>query len=560
MSMTDETANKGIEDIARAKNQWIEARRISEIEGVSSADDVEQRVLYTPDDVSDFDYERDLGFPGEYPFTRGVYPGMYRKAKWGLRQYSGFGTPKDTNERWKFLISSGQFATNLAFDLPTHEGLDSDNPLVEDEVGRVGVSIDSLRDVEILWDGLPMNMIPASYNTVGAAPVILSMLIANAENNGLTASDLIGVFTNDILAVFVARGNWIFPPKPSMRLVTDMIEYCCRNMPRFYPVNIQGVFFRGYGATKAQEMGYTFADATEYIDWTLERGLSIDDIAPRISFFIGCAMDVFEEAAKFRAARRIWARMMKEQYGATEKNSMRFRTTSATGGELFTAEEPLNNLTRGALGLLGAVLGGVQATFVAGYDEAYAIPTEEAALLGLRTMQIMQEETDLCNTIDPLAGSYYVESLTNEMEKKILGYYDNIQKVGGALAAVESGYTKRELDIRALDIQRKRDKGELPIVGVHLHRREDVEKPKMQLHKPNPEALKLQIECLKQIKSERNSSDVRAALAKVKKAAQGDENLIPVLVEAAKTYATLGEIMDELRDVFGEFQEPRDIT
>jgi methylmalonyl-CoA mutase N-terminal domain/subunit len=423
----------------------------------------------------------------------------------------------------------------------------------------VGVSIDSLRDVEILWDGLPMNMIPASYNTVGAAPVILAMLIANAENNNLTASDLIGVFTNDILAVFVARGNWIFPPKPSMRLVTDMIEYCCRNMPRFYPVNIQGVFFRGYGATKAQEMGYTFADATEYIDWTLERGLSIDDIAPRISFFIGCAMDIFEEAAKFRAARRIWARMMKEQYGATEKNSMRFRTTSATGGELFTAEEPLNNLTRGALGLLGAVLGGVQATFVAGYDEAYAIPTEEAALLALRTMQIMQEETDLCNTIDPLAGSYYVESLTNEMEKKILGYYNDIQKVGGALAAVESGYTKGELDKRAIEIQRKRDRNELPIVGVHIHKREDVEKPKMQLHQPNPEALKMQVECLKQIKSERSSSDVKAALAKVKKAAQGDENLIPVLVEAVKTYATLGEIMAELKDVFGEFQEPRDI-
>jgi len=549
-----------VDRIAKAKQKWAEARKISEIEPVESWDDVEHKVLYAPDDLKDVDYERDLGFPGEYPFTRGVYPGMYRKAKWGLRQYSGFGTPKDTNERWKFLISSGQFATNLAFDLPTHEGLDSDDALAEDEVGRVGVSIDSLRDVEILWDGLPMNMIPASYNTVGAAPVILAMLIANAEKNGLTASDLIGVFTNDILAVFVARGNWIFPPKPSMRLVTDMIEYCCRNMPRFYPVNIQGVFFRGYGASKAQEMGYTLADAIEYVDWTLERGLSIDDIAPRLSFFIGCGMEIFEEAAKFRAARRIWARMMKEEYGAKEKNSMRFRTTSATGGELFTAEEPLNNLMRGTLGLLGAVLGGVQATFVAGYDEAYAIPTEEAALLGLRTMQIMQEETDLCRTIDPLAGSYYVESLTNTMEEKILGYYNAVRKVGGALAAVENGYTKRELDKRALDIQRKRDKAELPIVGVYLHKREDVEKPKMQLHKPNPKALKMQIECLKQIKSERNFSDVKAALAKVKKAAQGGENLIPSLVEAVKTYATLGEIMSELKDVFGVHRESRDIA
>jgi len=549
-----------VDRIAKAKQKWAEARKISEIEPVESWDDVEHKVLYSPDDLKDVDYERDLGFPGEYPFTRGVYPGMYRKAKWGLRQYSGFGTPKDTNERWKFLISSGQFATNLAFDLPTHEGLDSDDPLAEDEVGRVGVSIDSLRDVEILWDGLPMNMIPASYNTVGAAPVILAMLIANAEKNGLTASDLIGVFTNDILAVFVARGNWIFPPKPSMRLVTDMIEYCCRNMPRFYPVNIQGVFFRGYGASKAQEMGYTLADAIEYVDWTLERGLSIDDIAPRLSFFIGCGMEIFEEAAKFRAVRRIWARMMKEEYGAKEKNSMRFRTTSATGGELFTAEEPLNNLMRGTLGLLGAVLGGVQATFVAGYDEAYAIPTEEAALLGLRTMQIMQEETDLCRTIDPLAGSYYVESLTNTMEEKILGYYNAVRKVGGALAAVENGYTKRELDKRALDIQRKRDKAELPIVGVYLHKREDVEKPKMQIHKPNPEALKMQVDCLKQIKSERSSADVKAALAKVKKAAQGGENLIPSLVEAVKTYATLGEIMSELKDVFGVHRESRDIA
>ncbi len=554
-----ERQNESLDRIAEAKGKWVEGRKISEIEPVTSVDDIEHEALYTPDDVGDIDYERDIGFPGEYPFTRGVYPGMYRKAKWGLRQYSGFGTPADTNERWKFLISSGQFATNLAFDLPTHEGLDSDDPLVEDEVGRVGVSIDSLRDIEILWDGLPMNMIPASYNTVGAAPVILAMLIANAENQGLAASDLIGVFTNDILAVFVARGNWIFPPKPSMRLVTDMIEYCCRNMPRFFPVNIQGVFFRGYGASKAQEMGYTIADATEYIDWTLERGLSIDEIAPRLSFFISCGMEMFEEAAKFRAARRLWARMMKEKYGATARNSMRFRTTSATGGELFTAEEPLNNLMRGALGLMGAVLGGVQATFVAGYDEAYAIPSEEAALLGLRTMQIMQEETDLCRTIDPLAGSYYVESLTNEMEKKILGYYEKVQKVGGALAAVEAGYTKRELDKRALEIQRMRDKAELPIVGVYMHKRDDVEKPKMQLHKPNPEALRQQIECLKQIKSERNSSDVKAALAKVKKAARGDENLIPTLVEAVKTYATLGEIMSELKDVFGKHQESRDI-
>jgi len=557
--MADEAENKELERIARLKQEWIEARKISEIEPVESWDEIEHKALYTPDDLDVSNYMRDVGFPGEYPFTRGVYPGMYRKAKWGLRQYSGFGTPADTNERWKFLISSGQFATNLAFDLPTHEGLDSDDPLVEDEVGRVGVSIDSLRDIEILWDGLPMNMIPASYNTVGAAPVLLAMLIANAENNGLSASDLIGVFTNDILAVFVARGNWIFPPKPSMRLVTDMIEYCCRNMPRFYPVNIQGVFFRGYGASKAQEMGYTLADATEYIDWTLERGLSIEDIAPRLSFFIGCGMEIFEEAAKFRAARRIWARMMKEKYGATGKNAMRFRTTSATGGELFTAQEPLNNLTRSALGLLGAVLGGVQATFVAGYKEGYANPTEESALLGLRTMQIMQEETDLCRTIDPLAGSYYVESLTNKIEEKILGYYDDIQRVGGALAAVESGYTKRELDKRAIEIQKKRDADELPIVGVHIHKREDVEKPKMQLHKANPEALKQQIECLKQVKAERNASDVKAALAKVKKAAEGDENLISPLVEAVKTYATLGEIVGVFKEVFGEHQEPRNI-
>ena len=557
--MTDQTQHEQLDEIARLKEEWVKARKIGEIEPVASADEVEHKVVYTPDDLKNLDYLRDLGLPGEYPYTRGVYPGMYRKAKWGLRQYSGFGTPEDTNKRWKFLISSGQIATNLAFDLPTHEGLDSDDPLAEDEVGRVGVSIDSLRDIEILWDGLPMNMIPASYNTVGPAPVILAMLIANAENNGLSASDLIGVFTNDILAVFVARGNWIFPPKPSMRLVADMIEYCCRNMPRFYPVNIQGVFFRGYGASKSQEMGYTLSDAVEYINWTLERGLSIDDIAPRLSFFIGCGMEMFEEAAKFRAARRIWARMMKEKYGATEKNSMRFRTTSATGGELFTAEEPLNNLMRGTLGLMGAVLGGVQATFVAGYDEAYAIPTEEASLLGLRTMQIMQEETDLCRTIDPLAGSYYVESLTNDLEEKILGYYEDIQRVGGALAAVESGYMKRELDKRALEIQRKRDNADLPIVGVYIHRRDDVEKPKMQLHKPNPEALKLQMECLKQIKAQRNLSDVKAALAKVRKAAQGDENLIPVLVEAVKTYATLGEIMGVLKEVFGEHRESRDI-
>jgi methylmalonyl-CoA mutase N-terminal domain/subunit len=363
--------------------EWEREEKIGDIPPLVDLMGYEHKVLYTPPDVKGA-YLDDIGFPGEYPFTRGVYPAMYRKVLMRFPQYSGFGTAEDTNRRWKYLISHGQMTVNLAFDLPTHMGIDSDAPDVEDEVGRVGVAIDSLRDFEVLFEGIPL--VPAFFNTVGPAPVLLAMYIATGEKKGLQPSQVMGAFTNDILAICCCRGNWIFPIKPSLRLITDMVEYCCRHMPRFYPQNIQGVYFRACGASLPQELGYTFADAFTYIDEALARGLDIDEFAPRLSFFISCGPEFLAEAAKFRAARRLWARLLKERYDPKDKNSLRIRMTSATGGAYFQAVEPLNNLSRGAYAILGAALGGCQAIFIAGYDEAYAIPTEESARLGLRTV------------------------------------------------------------------------------------------------------------------------------------------------------------------------------
>ncbi len=541
--------------IAEEKQRWEREQKVGEIPPLAT--DVmgyEHKVLYTPADV-DGSYLDQVGFPGEFPYTRGAYPAMYRKALMRFPQYSGFGTPEDTNKRWKYLIEHGQMTVNLAFDLPTHIGFDSDDPEVEDEVGRVGVAIDSLRDFEVLFDDIPL--VPAFFNTMGPAAVLLAMYIAMGEKKGIPPENVMGAFTNDLLAVCSCRGNWVFPIKPGMRLITDMIEYCCKNMPRFYPQNIQGVFYRAVGGSIPQEIGYTYASALAYIDSALERGLGIDDFAPRLSFFISCGPEFLAECAKFRAARRMWARLMRERYDAKDKNSLRVRMTSATGGAYFQAVEPLNNLARGAYAILGAALGGAQAMFIAGYDEAFAIPTEESARLGLRTVQILAEETDVGRTVDPLAGSYYIEDMTNHIEKEAERYLKDIEDHGGAAAAVESGYMRRELD-RTFKVQHdKRLRGEIPVVGVTKHRREGEKEEEIELHSSSPEALRLQIERLKQVKAERDNAEVKTQLARVRKAARGDENLIPIFIDAVKAYCTLGEIMGVLKEEFGEFVEPK---
>lgn len=545
--------NSGAGEITEAKQKWEAEKKITEIPKLVDVSGYEHKVLYTPEDV-EINYMDDLGFAGEYPFTRGVYPGMYRKAPWRINQYAGFGTPEDTNKRWKALLARGQMVFNLPFDLPTQIGYDSDDELVEDEVGMVGVSIDTLRDFEVLYDDIAM--LPTYFNVAGSAAVMMSMFIALGEKKGVPPSGIMGAITNDILAIYVARGTWIFPPKPSLRLIADMIEYTSKYMDRYYPLNIQGVYHRSVGATAPQEVGYVFSDALTYVDAALEKGLHIDQIAPKLSFFFACGPEFLKEAAKFRAARRVWAKLMKERYGAKNKESMRLKTTAATGGLYFQSIEPLNNLMRGAYGILGSVLGGAQATFIAGYDEAYALPNEESALLGLRTLQILQEETDVARTIDPLAGSYYVEDMTNWFESEIMKYLKEIEDHGGTVASIESGYMRKQMDLNFMKMYNQICKNEIPVVGVNKHRAENVIEPKIELHKHNTEAIRTQQARLKEIKGARSSADVSKALKEVSRAAKTDDNLIPPLVDAAKVYCTVGEICAELKEVFGEFKEP----
>ncbi len=540
-------------DINAEKQRWQREQRINELPPLIDSMGYEHQPLCTPaDGVAD--YLDKLGFPGEFPFTRGVYGGMYRKAPWRINQYAGFGTAEDTNRRWKLLLDRGQMVFNLAFDLPTHMGYDSDDPFVEDEVGRTGIAIDSLRDFEVLTDGLPM--VPIFFNTVGPAAIILAMYLAVGERKGITPASIMGAFTNDILTVYVCRGTWIFPPRPSLRLITDMIEYCCRQMPRFYPLNVQGVYFRSAGATIPQEVGYTFADALTYVEGALERGLRIDDFASRLSFFLACGPEMFAEAAKFRAARRLWATLMRDRYHAANKDSLRFRVTGATGGRYFQAVEPLNNLTRAAYGILGAVLGGAQATFVAGYDEAYAIPNEESALLGLRGLQILQEETDIARTIDPLGGSYYVEHLTDYIERESLKYLDDVGAHGGTVRCIESGYLRQQLDEQLYRQMGKMQKREIAQVGVNKYAAADAKEPEIAFHQHDPAVTDRQRQRLQALRRERSTERVRASLDAIKRAAEGRDNLIPLFVDAVKAYATLGEIVGTLKDVFGTFKDP----
>ncbi|MBS7251906.1 MAG: methylmalonyl-CoA mutase family protein [Candidatus Freyarchaeota archaeon] len=518
-----------------------------------SASGIEEKRIYTPLDRAGKNYLEELGFPGEYPFTRGVYPTMYRGRLWTMRQYAGFASAKETNKRFKYLIEQGQTGLSVAFDLPTQMGYDSDHPLARGEVGRVGVIIDTLKDMETLFEGIPLDRVSTSMTINAPTAVILAMYIAVAQKQGVDISKLAGTVQNDILKEYVARGTYIFPPKPSMRLVTDVIEYCTKNMPRWNPISISGYHIREAGANAVQEIAFTLANGICYVNAVLERGLDIDQFAGRLSFFFSSHNDFFEEIAKFRAARRLWAKIMRNRFKAKEENSLQLRFHTQTAGSTLTAQQPENNIIRVALQALAAVLGGTQSLHTNSMDEALALPTEESVRIALRTQQIIAYESGVTNTIDPLGGSYFIETLTDKLEEQALDYIREIDKMGGMVKAIEKGYVQKEIASMAYKYQKEVEKGEKIIVGVNKFQTD--EKLQLSLHKLDPQIEKEAISNLKKVKEERNNKLVDSLLEKLREEAKQEKcNLMPTLIEAVKAYATLGEICQVLREVFGEFK------
>ena len=514
----------------------------------------ETRRLYTPLDTADVDYVRDVGFPGEYPYTRGIQPTMYRGRLWSIRQYAGYGTPEETNQRFKFLLKEGQPGLSVAFDLPTQLGYDSDDPQALGEVGKVGVAIDTLRDMETVFDGIPLEKVSSSMTINAPAAILVAMYQAVGEKQGVSPGELQGTVQNDVLKEYVARGTYIFPPRPSMRLAADLIAYCSRQMPRLNSISIGGYHIRDAGSTAVQEMAFTFANAIAYIEAAIQRGVEVDDFAPRISWIFNTQNSFFEEVAKYRALRRMWARIMRERFQAKDPRSWMLRTHVQTGGATLTAQQAENNIVRAALQGLASVLGGVQSLALSCYDEALALPTELAQRIAVRTQQIIAYESGVTDTVDPLAGSYYVESLTNELEARANEYLEKIEDLGGAVAAIESGYMQREIQEAAWRYQQEVERSERIIVGVNKFQLEG-EEPKP-IFRVNPEVERAQVQRLRAVKAERDNAAVAASLARLQDAAQGDENLLPAIVEAVKAYSTMGEMCGVLRQVFGDYQPP----
>jgi methylmalonyl-CoA mutase N-terminal domain/subunit len=509
--------------------------------------------LYTPLDFDLEKFDEKIGFPGEYPFTRGIQPTMYRGKFWTMRQYAGFGTAKESNERYKFLLSQGTTGLSVAFDLPTQIGYDSDDPHSEGEVGRVGVAIDTLADMEILFEGIPLDKVSTSMTINAPASILLAMYIVTAEKNGVSRDKLSGTVQNDILKEYIARGTYIFPPKPSMRLVTNLFEFCSKEVPKWNTISISGYHIREAGATAAQEIGFTLANAIAYVQAAIDAGLDVDSFANRISFFFNSHNDLFEEVAKFRAARRLWAKIMKERFKAKDKRSMMLRFHTQTAGSSLTAQQPDNNIIRTTIQALAAVLGGTQSLHTNSKDEALALPTENSAQIALRTQQIIAYESGVVNTIDPLAGSFFVEALTDELEKEAEEYIRKIDELGGSPTAIEIGYIQKEIQKSAYQYQKDIEEGKRIIVGVNKFIVEEEETP--EILKINPEIEKNQIEFLKKIKAERNNSLVNEKLKSLKEAAQSDANLMPFIIDAVRVYASIGEICNTLREVFGEYRE-----
>jgi methylmalonyl-CoA mutase N-terminal domain/subunit len=511
------------------------------------------RELYTPLDLADLDYLRDLNFPGEYPYIRGIHPTMYRGRLWTMRQFSGFGSAEDTNRRYKYLLRHGQTGLSVAFHLPTLMGVDSDHPLAKGEVGKCGVAIDSLADMEILFDGIPLDKITTSMTINAPAAVLWAMYIAVAEKQGVSPQVISGTIQNDILKEYIAQKTYVFPPRPSMKLIIDTFEYGAREVPRWNTISISGYHIREAGSTAVQELAFTLRDGIEYVDWALERGLKIDEFAPRLSYFFNSHNDFFEEIAKFRAARRIWAETMKNRFGARSPRSWWLRFHTQTSGVSLMAQQPYNNVVRVALQALAAVLGGTQSLHTNSLDETYALPSEEAVTIALRTQQIIAHESGVSNTMDPLGGSYFVEALTRDMRKEAEAYIRKIDDMGGMVRAIELGFPQKEIADSAYWYQRAVDAKEKIIVGVNAFEMEHEPIPILEI---DENVARRQIARLRRVRKTRHSGRAREALAELKKAARDDENLMPFLLKCVKTYATLGEIMESLKDVYGEYEEP----
>ncbi len=538
------------------KKEWIEKNKKSERpEGnfkTLSEKDVD--VLYTPEDIQNFDYDKDLGNPGEYPYTRGVHHNMHRGRLWTMRQFAGFGTPEETNERFRYLLSQGQTGLSTAFDMPTLMGYDADHAMSEGEVGKEGVAISSIEDMEILFKDIPLDKVSTSMTINGPAAITLALYVAVAEKQGVDPKLLRGTLQADILKEYIAQKEWIYPPRPSMKIITDMIEYCKDNLPQFNSISISGYHIREAGSTSVQELAFTLADGFAYIEAGVKAGMNVDDFAPRLSFFFNCHNDFFEEIAKFRAARRIWAKALKEKYGAKNPKSMMLRFHTQTAGCSLTAQQPENNIVRTAIQALASVLGGTQSLHTNSMDEALALPTEKAVRIALRTQQIIATETGVTNTVDPLGGSYFVEAMTNQMEEDANEYFRKIEEYGGVIPAIEDGFFQKEIMDASYKFQKDVESKKRLIVGVNCYEEgnEDNSLEILKLHKSSEEK---QVKRLIEFKQKRNNDEVNLALEEVRKVAENGGNIMYPIVKAVKSNATLGEISDAIKVVFGGYRE-----
>ncbi len=552
--------NEKLKQLSEARKNWEEndlnkslsrsPERKEEFK-TGSGDIIER--LYTPEDIDDLDYMEEIGFPGQYPYTRGYQPTMYRGRLWTMRMYAGFSTAEESNKRYKFLVDQGSTGLSVAFDLPTQIGYDSNHPLAEGEVGKVGVAIDSLADMEILFDGINLEKVSTSMTINSPASVLLAMYIAVADKQGVSPEKLRGTIQNDILKEYIARGTYIYPTEESMRLITDIFAYCSEHVPQWNTISISGYHIREAGSTAAQEVGFTLADGIAYVEAAIKAGLDVDSFAPRLSFFFNAHNDLLEEVAKYRAARRLWAKIMKERFGAKKPQSMMLKFHTQTGGSTLTAQQPDNNIVRVAIQTLAAVLGGTQSLHTNSKDEALALPTEDSVRIALRTQQIVAHESGITNTVDPLAGSYYVEAKTKEIEDKAMEYITKIDELGGAPRAIDAGYIQKEITDAAYKYQMDVEKGDVVVVGMNKFK--VAEKAPQGLLKVDPMVGEMQKKKLVELKEKRDNQAVTEKLIALKKACEGTENVMPYIVEAVREYATLGEICDVMREVFGEYEQ-----
>ncbi|MFC6787076.1 acyl-CoA mutase large subunit family protein [Halobaculum halobium] len=558
--------DEDLAEIRASREEWEEETRDPVLdahgernERFATVSNLEIDDLYTPEDVADIDFEEDIGFPGEEPYTRGPYPTMYRGQTWTMRQFAGFGTAEETNERFHYLIENGQTGLSTAFDMPSLMGKDSDDPLSDGEVGKEGVAVDTLRDMEILFDGIDIGEVSTSFTINPSAPVIFAMYVALADEKGVPREELRGTFQNDMLKEFIAQKEWVIPPEPSLDLVTDTVEFAIDETPGIYPISVSGYHIREAGSTAIQELAFTLADGFAYVEDAAERGLDVDDVAPQLSFFFNSHNSIFEEVAKFRAGRRIYARIMDEWYGAEDEASKRLKFHTQTAGQSLTAQQPLNNIVRVTIQALAGVLGGTQSLHTNSFDEALALPSEQAVRVALRTQQIIADESGAADSVDPLAGSFMVESLTDEVEEKTMAYLEELKEMGdgsvrdGVLEGIEQGYFHREIQEASYEYQERVDDGEEVVVGVNKYTVEDDPEPDL-LH-VDEEVQDRQLARLAEVKEERDDGAVEEALASLDAAIENDENVMPSVVDAVKTYATMGEIMDVFETHYGAYRE-----